>query len=258
MFRDYREESRRLAILRASAMLITASEHMRDEYRKYGFDSRRLRCIEYPVGQPTSGRSALLTACDATGLPSRLLFAGRFEYLKGAAVLLEAMPLAAAALGRRLSLTLAGDGRMRESLEAQAASLTASEPRLTITFRGWLEADQMQAEYRSTDLLVMPSLWPEPFGLAGPEAGLYGVPAAAFATGGIPEWLSDGVNGSLASANPPTAQGLAKAIIECLRDPERHRRMRAAAIAMASRFTPERHIGKLNQVFLEVAGRGRR
>ena len=101
----------------------------------------------------------------------------------------------------------------------------------------------------------MPSLWPEPFGLAGPEAGLHGVPAAAFATGGIPEWLNDGRNGYLAPANPPTAEGLAAAIIGCLRDPARHRRMRLAAIELAARFSVERHIGKLNEIFTEVAGR---
>jgi glycosyltransferase involved in cell wall biosynthesis len=189
------------------------------------------------------------------GLPSRVLFAGRFERLKGAAILLEAMPLAVAALGRELKLTLAGDGRQLAALEAQAATIAAAEPRLAITFRGWLDARQMQAEYRSTDLLVVPSLWPEPFGLAGPEAGLHGVPAAAFATGGIPEWLSDGRNGVLAPANPPSARGLAAAIVECLRDPERYRSMRMAAIELASRFSAESHIAKLNQVFAAVARR---
>jgi hypothetical protein len=61
-------------------------------------------------------------------LPSRVLFAGRFEYLKGAAALLEAMPLAVAAVGRGLKHTLADEGRQRAALEAQAAKITADEP----------------------------------------------------------------------------------------------------------------------------------
>ena len=50
---------------------------------------------------------------------------------------------------------------------------------------------------------MVPSIWPEPFGQVGPEAGLYGVPAAAFAVGGTPSWLTDGVNGRLAPGDPP-------------------------------------------------------
>ena len=80
-----------------------------------------------------------------------------------------------------------------------------------------------------SDLLVVPSTWPEPFGLIGPEAGLHRLPAAAFAVGGIPEWLSDGVNGRLAPGDPPSAAGLARAIVECVRDPAELARLRNGA-----------------------------
>jgi glycosyltransferase involved in cell wall biosynthesis len=64
----------------------------------------------------------------------------------------------------------------------------------------------------------MPSLWPEPLGLSGLEALQLGTPVVAFATGGIPEWLEDGVDGYLAPADPPTAEGLASAIVKALND----------------------------------------
>ena len=67
------------------------------------------------------------------------------------------------------------------------------------------------------DLLVVPSLWPEPFGLVGLEAARHRLPVAAFAVGGIPDWLRPGVNGYLAPGDPPTPGGLADAIIACLR-----------------------------------------
>ncbi len=63
--------------------------------------------------------------------------------------------------------------------------------------------------------LVMPSVWPEPYGLSGLEAVAAGVPVAAFRTGAIPEWLHDGV-GRLAPGDPPTSAGLAEAILGCL------------------------------------------
>ena len=74
----------------------------------------------------------------------------------------------------------------------------------------------LSAQMRESRLLVVPSVWPEPFGSVGMAAARYGVPAAAFAVGGIPQWLHDGVNGHLASATPPTSASLADAVIRCL------------------------------------------
>ena len=74
-------------------------------------------------------------------------------------------------------------------------------------------------------MLVVPSLWPEPFGLVGLEAARHRLPVAAFAVGGIPDWLRPGVNGYLAPGDPPTPGGLADAIIACLKDPETHARL---------------------------------
>ncbi len=107
----------------------------------------------------------------------------------------------------------------------------------------------------SCDLQVVPSLWPEPFGLVGPEAGLRGVPAAAFSVGGVPDWLIDGVNGYLAPGDPPTATGLAEAIVRCLRDPSEHAELRKGAVKIAEQFSIKSHLVALMDVFEHVAAR---
>ena len=90
----------------------------------------------------------------------------------------------------------------------------------------------------------MPSVWPEPFGLVGPEAGAAGLPAVAFSVGGIPEWLKDGVNGILAKGNPPRATGLATAIVQVFADPTRYLELRRGAFSVArERFSRESHFG---------------
>ena len=79
-----------------------------------------------------------------------------------------------------------------------------------------------------------------------------GLPAVAFDVGGISEWLHDGVNGFLASGNPPTAAGLATAIAKCLSDPFRYQQLRRGARAEAMKFSIERHIQGLLEVFEKV------
>jgi glycosyltransferase involved in cell wall biosynthesis len=106
--------------------------------------------------------------------------------------------------------------------------------------------------FDSADLLVLPSLWPEPFGLVGPEAGIRGLPAAAFALGGIPEWLTDGVNGAIARGLQ-SASSLADAVVRCLRDPVEHGRLRRGAIEQAKRFSPQRHLNFLARIIEAIS-----
>ncbi len=173
------------------------------------------------------------------------------EYLKGGHVFIDALPRVVEALDRRLRVTFAGDGRERNALERQAAGLRNGK--LEIDFPGWVDRAHIEALLKNCDLLVVPSLWPEPFGLVGPEAGNYGVPVAAFNVGGIHDWLLDGVNGYLASGSPPTAAGLAEAIIKCLCDPMVHERLRIGAVEVSQQFNIENHLTALLDVFRNVA-----
>jgi glycosyltransferase involved in cell wall biosynthesis len=189
--------------------------------------------------------------------PFRLLFVGRMDQLKGGAVLCDALPLASNLLGREFELTFVGDGPERCNWAERAAVLQSREPRLRIKFTGWLETDDLERVICESDLLVVPSVWPEPFGLVGPEAGLYGLPVAAFAVGGIPEWLIDGVNGFLAVGDPPSPVGIAQAIVKCLRDPRLYAELRRGARAMAQRFSLSNHMNELMQLFESAVDRSK-
>jgi glycosyltransferase involved in cell wall biosynthesis len=130
-------------------------------------------------------------------------------------------------------------------------------PGLKIEFVGWVERRRIETLLENCDLLVVPSLWPEPFGLVGPEAGHFGVPVAAFDVGGIHDWLLDGVNGYLAPGSPPTSRGLAEAIINCLRDPVVHARLRTGAVEVAQQFNIKNHLTALLEVFQNVVSKAK-
>jgi glycosyltransferase involved in cell wall biosynthesis len=168
---------------------------------------------------------------------------------------LDSLPIVAAALDRPIELTFGGDGPCRDSWTRRAQTISAKHTRVKIVFEGWLGPERIAELQAASDLLVMPSLWPEPFGRVGLESGSKGLPVAAFAVGGIPDWLHNGVNGYMASGDPATPRGLADAIVKCLRTPADHARLRRGAIAVAGRFNLHNHMAQLYDLFDQVAGR---
>ncbi len=254
MARLYRHEMRRLARLRRYDAIVVGSEHMRRELLRQGLEPKRVRMIVPPMVDQPDQRAAR-GAATSTRNEWRLLFAGRMVHLKGGELLLQALPLAAAALQRPLRLVMAGDGPARTRWEMIAQRMTTGRRDLAVEFPGWLEAAASAEVVARSDLLVMPSLWPEPFGRAGLEAGFAGVPSVAFAVGGIPEWLIDGQNGHLAPGDPPTVSGLAAAIVRSLADPAHQAELSRGARAATGRFSLVPHVDQLIEVFEEARAR---
>jgi glycosyltransferase involved in cell wall biosynthesis len=269
MFREYHRQSERLKLLSGYRAIVTHSQHMQDELVRHGLKTERVHDLLYYVRHQQQGltgeaqrQTGWLSQSPslAPGVPDkrasnpastewRLLFLGRMDFLKGGETFLAALPRISAALNRPLRVTFSGDGPQRQRWQEQAARVQALDQKLRIDFTGWLKGAQLESRMGDCDLLVLPSLWPEPFGLVGPEAGLRGIPVAAFAVGGIPNWLVDGVNGHLAPGDPPTAEGLAQAVINCLRDAHTHARLGQGAREMAQRFNMENHLSALMGVF---------
>ncbi|HYJ79931.1 MAG TPA: glycosyltransferase, partial [Longimicrobiaceae bacterium] len=163
-------------------------------------------------------------------------------------LLIRAAALASQRLGRALPLTLAGDGPQRAEWEALAAALGVDA-----TFAGWVPAEERARLLRGASVLVVPSVWPEPFGLVGLEAGACGVPAIAFDVGGIGEWLADGVNGRLVPGDPPRVEALAEALAWAASDPGALAAMRPYARAAAERMSVAAHVDRLEPVLAAAA-----
>jgi glycosyltransferase involved in cell wall biosynthesis len=165
----------------------------------------------------------------------RVVFAGRLTGPKGPGVLLHA------ARDVDAELVICGEGRQLEMMRTLASQLGIEQ---RVSFRGWLEPEALAQELADASVVALPSRWPEPFGLVGIEALAAGRPVVASATGGVLDWLQDGVNGL--SVRPGDATDLARALNELLADPKRQQRMGEAGREMvASRFSPERHLAEL-------------
>lgn len=246
MWREFRLQMRRRALLDRYHRILVASQHMQAEYLRQGLQPERLRLVPLFAAEfqldPTPPPAKVLTG--------KVLFAGRLTKSKGGRMLVPVLRLAIKCLGRPLHLIVAGEGPELQVVERQARQYG-----LSVECTGWLESTALAERMRRADVLLLPSLWPEPFGHVGLEAGCVGLPSVAYAVGGIPDWLEGGVSGELASGDPPTEEGLAASLTRALRDPEHHQRLRVGAWEKARTFSLKRHMEILETELKDLAGR---
>ncbi len=170
-----------------------------------------------------------------------VLFTGRIMLYKGLDRLLQAL----VRIPGPARLVVDGEGPALESAKALARALGVQD---RVEFVGWAPRDQHVAYYRRDSVVVVPSVWPEPFGLVGIEAMSYGKPVVAFRVGGIPEWLEDGVTGYL--VEPGDLRQLAARITQLLEQPATAQAMGAAGRRrVAETFTRQRYVSRLLQVY---------
>jgi len=219
--------------------IIVASRHMYDEFLKHDVSSEKLHLVPLPI----TGHGPREKPPVPRTIEGRVLFIGRLTDLKGVRNLIEAIPIASNLLNRPLSLSIAGEGQQRRQLEGLSNRLGVAA-----NFLGWLDAPGREDAMRQADLLAVPSLWPEPFGLVGIEAGCFGLPAVGYAVGGIPDWLIPGQTGELAPGDPPTVEGLAEAMARALADPEHHARLSRGAWELSKQFDTPRHLAMLEPI----------
>ncbi len=254
MVREYRRQSSRLELLRRYQTIVTHSTRMQQEYLRHGM--RATRVFEVSAGSRAHGIEPVSMAPPSQpGDPWRLLFLGRMYTLKGGRELIQALPEVARRLAQPVHLTLAGEGPQRDEWQRLARDVMASHASVRIEFLAWVDRDGVDRLLAHTHLLVTPSLWPEPYGLVGIEAGRHGVPVAAYAVGGIPDWLHHGVNGYLAPGDPPSVEGLSQAITSCLKDPARYLELRHGASQLGAVDVFGQHGEALLGVFEEAMRR---
>ena len=130
-------------------------------------------------------------------------------------------------------LLMVGDGPERAPAEHLAWTLGVSK---YVDFLG--KQNHVERLIRLAHVVLMPSEM-ESFGLASLEGMACGVPAVATRVGGVPELITDEVDGFLGAVGD--VAGLAKRATELVTDPALHAKMAAAARATAiARFSTEK------------------
>ena len=199
---------RGLEKLRSSATLfLCVSEFIREKAIGAGFPADKLLVHHIGVDLSTFQPS------PRAGSSMNVLFVGRLTEKKGCDSLIRAM-LQVKQHVPTAQLIVAGEGRLRSSLEQLARSLGVA-----VHFTGLLSHDSVRNYMESARVFAFPSVTArdgdsEGLGMVMLEAQAMGIPVVATRHGGIPEGILDGEHGLL--CDELDVAGLARHITDLL------------------------------------------
>jgi len=181
-----------------------------------------------------------------------LLYAGRIYPEKGIDTIIEAMIKLIYDRGiRNIRLTLAGSGSIEYENHLHQL-VKQSGVADYVSFLGWVPPEEMPRLLRKFDVLLLPSVWQEPFSRAVLEGMISGLVVVATRTGGTPEVIVDGENGLLFMPNDP--EDLAKKITQLAEDPEACNQIGyAGRQTILERFTMTKMMDEIESYLQSVA-----
>ena len=145
------------------------------------------------------------------------LYIGSLTKHKGVRILVDA------AKDAGMELHLIGDGPLRKELEGKAI------------LHGKLEYSEMIEELANAEMLIVPSIWNEPFGRVVVEGMAAGKPVIVSPYGALPE-----IGGDAVMIAEPTVKGLSGAMKKVHSDESLRKEMGALGRKRAEMFRPER------------------
>lgn len=174
---------------------------------------------------------------------------------KGQHVLLRALARVASE-NRKVGLVLAGHDRFADPGFLEEVRALASAPAVAdrVRFLGFRR--DIPAILAASDVVVVPSIKPDPLPRAVLEGMASGAAVVATATGGIPEAVDDRKNGLLVPPSDPEA--LAAALLEVSASPTLSQELAGhARETIRDRFSLERHTERMLELYTSLVTGGR-
>ena len=235
---SFRAKLREIAVNRRFNRFIVYSQYQKDELIRNGFDASRIH-IQVPVH--CWGTSGPVSNFSERNL---LLFAGQIIRGKGVDLLLKAL----ARVRAPFECMIFGEGSHRPGCELLCRELGLAE---RVKFCGFVPSDALREHFLQASMLIISSVWPEPFALVGQEAMRYGLPVVAFDAGGIGEWLLDGENGFLVPWMD--TERMAARIEQLLHDKALARQLGTRGLELVNeRYDAPRQVLAVEQIFSDV------
>jgi glycosyltransferase involved in cell wall biosynthesis len=249
----------------ALAMLASEAPHSHLIYKHTICVSAATRNILVEAGLPVSNARIIYTGLDVRkylsgeeprraddGRSLNLLYAGRLTSDKGLDTAIEAMTKLVFGQGRReIRLSLAGSGSTEYENHLR---FLVNQAGLTdyVSLLGWVSPEEIPGLLRKFDVLLLPSIWSEPFSRGLLEGMISGLVIVATPTGGTPEIVLDGKNGLLFAPGNP--EDLAQKIARLVDDPELRRKLaKAGKQTILERFSVEKMMDDMESFLQDVS-----
>ncbi len=233
--RGLRTARARQRTLDALHRVICVSTYLADRYGQEVNRTERLTILHNPLTLNELPPRPALRARE-------ILFAGRIVEAKGIADFIAACAAALPALPGWSARIIGGDRFGAQSPETDyVRSMAGAAAAAGIVVEGYQPHDRVLEAMARAAIIVVPSRWPEPFGLAALEAMASGAALIASDTGGLPELIGDG--GILLAPNDP--KRLAAAIIHLACDDAARARLAQAGRDRAAWFDTSRIAAQL-------------
>lgn len=229
--------------LRRSVAVIVLSERWR-EWLQSVVAHPRIVCIPNPVAEPAARCGAASAARRVAS--GTVLFLGKLCPNKGVYDLLEVIAALRSPIPD-VRLVCAGDGEI-DQVRRLAERLGIED---SVTLTGWIGPEDKALWLKRADVFVLPS-YAEGMPMSVLEAMAAGMPVLASAVGGIPDVITDGVNGFLSA--PGDKAMLERLLRRLLLDaPLRARVGGAARETVRLRFSSGKVLAQLEALYAALA-----
>ena len=222
----------RTAALGRARRVIVPSRYLAQFALGWGLDAQRVVVV------PNPAPALVVEEADER---HGLVFAGRLTRQKALHTALDALAQVPGA-----ELLVIGDGPDRERLERHVTDLGLNG---RVRFVGSVPRSEVLKAFASAEAMLLSSDW-ENFPHTAVEALALGTPLIATWVGGVPEIVSDGVNGLLVPPSSPDA--LAQALRRFLGSPELRARLAGAARSSVEHLSAPVVYGRIEELLLEA------
>ena len=176
-----------------------------------------------------------------------LLFLGLLTERKGSDRVLHAVARLTEPARRKISVFMAGNGRV-EAMQALATELGLAD---RVTIKSWIQGEEKQDWFRRTNAFILPSR-NEGLPNAMLEAMAWGKALIVSPVGGIPEFVTDGVEGFLVL--PDDIDAIADAIRKLAENPDLRVQMGMAARRRVEPLDIQNYRIRLGEIYREALG----
>ena len=216
--------------------ILFPSAFMRDEFERKGISPQNSKVVYGAIDtKPYLNGSASTQKHDELSL----LYIGRLIHEKGVHTAIESLGQLVHELGmNKLKLTIVGDG---EPDYVNLLHQLVDEKNLAafVDFRPAQPKETLPSLYRSAEIFLFTSIWPEPFGRVIVESMVSGVLVIGTNVGGAGEILVDGENALTFTPDDPSS--LTQQIKRVIETPSLRRQLvKSARETAASKFDVQR------------------